>query len=93
MSLGLLWTLLRPETRPHTTEHKALLEVATGQDRSARLGIRRAPWVVELMVIPEPIPDPQNCRHVELVAIGDTEDGMCCACGVVMSTEEWDGKR
>ena len=28
------------------------------------------------MVIPEPIPDPQNCRHVELVAIGDTEDGM-----------------
>lgn len=45
------------------------------------------------MVIPEPIPDPQNGRHVELVAIGNTEDGMCCVCGVVMSTEEWDGKR
>ena len=45
------------------------------------------------MVIPEPIPDPQNGRHLELVAIGDTEDGMCCACGVVMSFKAWDVER
>ncbi len=40
------------------------------------------------MVIPEPIPDPQNCRHVELVAIGNTDDGMCASCGAVMTGEE-----
>ena len=45
------------------------------------------------MVIPEPIPDPQNCRHVELVAIGNTDNGMCARCGAVMTGEEWDGKR
>ena len=53
------------------------------------------------MVIPEPIPDPQNCRHPEMIAIKgsfvitevwECDEWMCRRCGATMSLEDWDGK-